>query len=69
MKDKPLTTAEAADFLSVNEWTVRHYIRQGLIKAHKMGNGTGKKGNKRGWRIWREDLVKFLDSSSNISEV
>jgi len=68
MRDKPLTVAEASDFLSVNTWKVREYISKGLLKAYKLGNGTGKKGNKRRWRIWKEDLITFINKSSNIKE-
>lgn len=65
MIDKPMTTAEVAEYLSVNEWTVRLYINQGVLKAHKLGNGTGKKGSKRRWRVWRSDLIEFINRNSN----
>jgi len=65
---KLLTVNEAADFLSVNPWQVRDYITNGQLRAYKMGNGTGKRGNKRRWRIWKEDLIAFINRGSNIKE-
>ena len=68
MKERPLTTAEVAEFLSVNIWKVREYITSGLLRAYKLGNGTGKRGSKRQWRIWKADLINFINRSSNIKE-
>lgn len=65
MKERPLNTAEVAEFLQVNEWTVRVYITSGLLKAHKIGNGTGKRGSRRRWRIWKHDLIDFINKSPN----
>ena len=67
-ENKPLTVAEAADFLSVNPWQIRHYISRGVLKAYKMGNGRNKKGSRRRWRIWKEDLVAFINRDSNVIE-
>ena len=67
-ENKPLTVAEAADFLSVNPWQVRHYISRGILKAYKLGNGGNKKGSRRRWRIWKEDLISFINRDSNIVE-
>ena len=67
-ENKPLTVAEAADFLSVNPWQIRHYISRGVLKAYKMGNGKNKKGSRRRWRIWKEDLVSFINRDSNVVE-
>lgn len=61
MSDKPLTVKEAAEFLSVNPWQILHYINSGQLKAYKMGNGNNKKGNRRHWRIWRQDLIAFIN--------
>jgi len=66
--DKPLTVKEAAEFLSVSTWQVRDYIYEGRLRAYKMGNGTGKRGSRREWRIWKKDLVAFINRSSNIKE-
>ena len=68
VENKPLTVAEAADFLSVNPWQIRHYISRGVLKAYKMGNGRNKKGSRRRWRIWKEDLVAFINRDSNVVE-
>ncbi len=59
--NKPLTVAEAADFLSVNPWQVRDYINNGQLKAYKLGNGTHKLGSRRHWRIWKQDLIDFVN--------
>jgi len=67
-KERPMTVDEAAEYLSVNPWQIRHYIHIGQLKAHKMGNGSNKKGNKRRWRIFKEDIIAFLDRGSNIKE-
>ena len=65
VNERPLTLNEAAEFLSVNPWQVRHYIKVGSLKASKMGNGTNKKGSRRHWRIWKEDLIEFLNRGRN----
>ncbi len=61
--DKPSTVTEAADFLSVNPWQVRDYINKGMLKAYKLGNGTHKRGSRRHWRIWKTDLIAFINKS------
>ena len=68
MTDKPLTVNEAADFLSVSAYTVAEYLRIGKLKGHKLANGTGKKGSRRQWRIWKQDLIEFVNRSSNVKE-
>ncbi|KKN59287.1 hypothetical protein LCGC14_0543860 [marine sediment metagenome] len=66
MKEKLLTTQQAAEFLSVNVYQVREYIKNGKLLAHRLGNGTGKRGSRRPWRIWDFDLKIFINHSSNI---
>ena len=61
MEDKLLTVKDVAEFLSVTTHRVREYLRRGQLKAYKMGNNTGKPGNKREWRIWQKDLVEFIN--------
>lgn len=61
MSERPLTVQEAAVFLSIQPLQVRLYINKGLLKAYKLGNGTGKKGSRRRWRIWKDDLVDFVN--------
>ena len=60
-EDKLLTIEQAADFLSISQDGVRRYVNQGLIKAHKLGNHTNKRGNRRPWRIWQSDLIAFIN--------
>jgi len=69
MTDKPMTVNEAADFLGVSSYTVAEYLRAGKLKGYKLGNGTGNKDSRRQWRIWKEDLIEFVNRSSNIKEV
>lgn len=68
LPERPLTVREVAEFLSSNDWQVRYYIREGKLKAYKLGNGTGKRGNRREWRIWRADLLDFVNRHPNIGE-
>jgi excisionase family DNA binding protein len=46
------TVKEVADLLQVNEVTVRHWIKDGDLRAIDIG---------RGWRIGPDDLDAFLD--------
>lgn len=69
LEDKDIFTVnETATILGVNRWTVCDYIYEGKLKANKLGNGTGKKGNKRRWRIWKRDLIEFINTGSSIKE-
>jgi len=58
--ERPMTVPEAAEYLSVNVFRMRTYLRDGLIKGYKMGSGDRTKNNRMRWRIYREDLDKFL---------
>lgn len=68
MNEKPLTVGEAASFLSVNPWQVRYYVNSGQLKAYKMGNSSGRKGSRKHWRIFKQDLIDFLNRGSNAKE-
>lgn len=65
--DRPLTVKEAAEFLQITTPQVRLYINKNLLKAQKIGNGT-KKGSTGRWRIWKHDLVEFVNRSGNVKE-
>ena len=52
--DKLLSVEEAAKILGVNEQTVRRWVREGRIKASKVG---------RLIRIKEEDLNTFLEGN------
>jgi excisionase family DNA binding protein len=67
--DRPLTVKEAADFLKVTPQKVRDYIKANLLKAYKIGNGTGKSRSTSQWRIYEDDLVDFIKRSSNIKRI
>jgi excisionase family DNA binding protein len=49
--DRYRTVHEVADLLKVNEATVRHWIRDGELRAIDIGKG---------WRIADADLVDFF---------
>ena len=66
--DRPYTVKEAAEFLKVKPEQVRVYISKGLIKAYKLGNGQKKNRSTGPWRVWEEDLVEFIERSSNIKK-
>ena len=52
MDGKGLMTAqEVADYLGINEATVRRYLNRGKIKGYRLGNR---------WRIRREDVEAYL---------
>ena len=56
---KLLTTRQVAKVLGVSELeTVYSYIREGKLKAYKIG-GSGK--SKRHWRIRETDLEAFVN--------
>jgi excisionase family DNA binding protein len=48
-----LTTEEVADILKTSQRTVQRLIRQGQLKAHKVG---------RGYRVRDQDLIDFFQS-------
>ena len=50
------TTAELAELVGRDEFTVREWCRHGRIKAAKKGSGRGKH---RGWAISREELLRY----------
>jgi excisionase family DNA binding protein len=56
MQEKILTPTQVAQILQIHQFTVLKYIKQGKIKASKMG---------RVYRIRESDLEKFLDQSSS----
>ena len=63
--------SEVAEILGVSTWTVIHkYINygKGSLSAFKLGNGTGKRGKHRHWRIRREALLEFLNKSQDVKE-
>ncbi|MBI2098122.1 MAG: helix-turn-helix domain-containing protein [Candidatus Wildermuthbacteria bacterium] len=45
------TTKEAQDFLKVSSSTMKRMIKNGIIKAHRVG-GT--------WRIWGDDILMLV---------
>ena len=50
------TTQQVADILQLKPKTIREYIKQGKIRAYKIG---------RSWRITEEDLKEFITKESN----
>lgn len=57
MKQNPQTPK----IILVDRWEMDAGGRGTFLKAYKMGNNTGKQGNKREWRIWQKDLVDFIN--------
>ena len=53
--DKIYSVRETAQILSLNEETLRRYIKAGKIRASKIGKV---------WRIQEEDIKAFLDSKT-----
>lgn len=53
--DKIYSVKETAQILSLNEETLRRYIKAGKIRASKIGKV---------WRIQESDLKTFLDSKT-----
>ncbi|HCM36498.1 MAG TPA: hypothetical protein DIS53_01015 [Candidatus Wildermuthbacteria bacterium] len=45
------TTKETQDFLKVSSSTMKRMIKNGIIKAHRVG-GT--------WRIWGDDILMLV---------
>ena len=62
MDDKPavdiLNLEETAEYLRVSNQTVYNMIRDGRIKAYKIG---------REWKFLRADIMAYLESASNES--
>ncbi|MCE5314164.1 MAG: helix-turn-helix domain-containing protein [Armatimonadota bacterium] len=54
LMQKLLSTQEAADILNVTDLTVRRWIKEGRMKAIKLGG--------RLWRIQESDLEAFIRS-------
>lgn len=53
-----LNLEETADFLRVSNQTVYNMIRDGRIKAHKVG---------REWRFFRSDIAAYVNGTSNLA--
>ena len=53
-----LNLEETADFLRVSNQTVYNMIRDGRIKAHKVG---------REWRFFRSDIAAYVNQTSNLA--
>ena len=51
-------SVETADFLRVSNQTVYNMIRDGRIKAHKVG---------REWRFFRSDIAAYVNQTSNLA--
>ena len=57
-----MTTKEAAEKLQVSTTTLYKYIREGKLKAHKLGGNS----SKRRWRIYRSDLEEFIQNTNEL---
>lgn len=61
--DELLTVQDCAVMLQVNEQQVRKYIREGALKAHKIGTVNNDNSSHR-WRIWQKDLEAFINGGA-----
>ncbi len=55
MKDNIFTVDQIASLLDLHTKTVRRYIREGKLKANKVGGQ---------WRVMRDDLERFVGSEN-----
>lgn len=51
-KNVLMTIGEVAEHLRLSRWTVRRYVRDGVLPASKIG---------RFWRVRPQDLEKFIE--------
>jgi len=49
--DKIYTTSEAQDFLKVSKSTIKRFLKNGIIKAYKVGGQ---------YRIWGDEILKLV---------
>jgi excisionase family DNA binding protein len=56
--DNLLSVKDVATLLDVNEWAIRKYIREGKLKAYKLGGGSL-------WRIYESDVDAFVKAEGN----
>ncbi len=56
-EEKLLTPPQVAQRLQVNERTVTHWLRRGLLRGFKIGKE---------WRVSSRDLEAFLEQSANV---
>ena len=59
LSDELLTTKETIKYLKISRNTFFKYIRQGKIKAIKVGNS---------WRVFKSELYLFLDTGKKSRE-
>ena len=60
-----LTTKEAADLLRVSSATIGNMLRNGIIRGNKVGIA----GKSSPWRIYKEDVMKYIERETEESSV
>ena len=60
-----LTTKEAAELLRVSAATISNMLRSGVIRGTKVGIG----GKSSPWRIYKEDVMKYIERETEQSSV
>jgi len=60
---KFLTQEEVAKYFRVHQRTVGRWLKNGILKGHKLG-----KGKTSLWRIPEAELKKFLEKSQNTNK-
>lgn len=59
--DDALSVDEVAVWLGLAPNTIRKYIKHKVLKAHKI---KGVDGKGRVWRIWKQDVIDFVNSDT-----
>ena len=60
-----LTTKEAAKLLRVSSATIGNMLRSGVVRGTKVGIG----GKSSPWRIYKEDVMKYIERKEEKSSV
>ena len=61
--NRPLTPAEAAEFLGLDDKTVTRWARQGYLPGHPLGEG-----KRKFWRFLESELSDWMASKTNQRE-
>jgi excisionase family DNA binding protein len=65
IKSEFFTSKEVAEMLRVTPATVMNMIRRGIFRAKKVGIA----GKSSPWRIYREDVLEYIESETEKSSV
>ncbi len=65
IKSEFFTSKEVAEMLRVTPATVMNMIRRGIFRAKKVGIA----GKSSPWRIYKEDVLEYIESETEKSSV